>query len=131
MTKRTNKEAEVDEVIAWDDVVAEDRAADPHRDATVDAGVARLENRVERYQAALAEVRKARHLTQVQLAKALGISQGEVSRIEHQADLFVSTLRSYLDAAGGDLVLVARFPGTGDVEVETEVILGDPAHRAG
>ncbi len=129
MTKRTNKV--LDEVVDWDDVVGEDRAEDPGRDATVDAGVARLEQRVERYQAALAEVRKARHLTQVQLAKALGISQGEVSRIEHQADLFVSTLRSYLGAAGGDLVLVARFPATGDVEVETEVVLGEVARQAG
>jgi len=85
----------------------------------------------ERYHAALAELRKARHLTQVQLAKALGISQGEVSRIEHQADLFVSTLRSYVEAAGGDLVLVARFPDTGEVEVETEVVLGEATRRAG
>jgi len=129
MTKRTTKA--VDEVVDWDDVVAEDIAADRDRIATVDAGVARLERRAERYHAALAELRKARHLTQVQLAKALGISQGEVSRIEHQADLFVSTLRSYVEAAGGDLVLVARFPDTGEVEVETEVVLGEATRRAG
>lgn len=129
MTKRITKA--VDEVVDWDEVVVEDRANDRDYDAKVDAGVARLEQRVERYQAALAEVRKARHLTQVQLAMALGISQGEVSRIEHQADLFVSTLRSYLDAAGGDLVLIARFPHTGDVEVETEIVLGETTRRAG
>ena len=129
MTKRTTKV--VDDVVDWDEVVADDRAADPDRDAAVEAGVACLEERAERYQAALAELRRARHLTRVQLAKVLGISQGEVSRIEHQADLFVSTLRSYVQAAGGELVLVARFPDAGEVDVEAEVVLGESGRRAG
>lgn len=63
----------------------------------------------ERYQARLAELRRARQLTQTQLSKMLGISQPEVSRIEHQSDVYLSTLRSYIAATGGELDLVARY----------------------
>ena len=59
---------------------------------------------------ALQELRKARELTQAALAKSMGTSQGEVSKIEQRADLYVSTLRSYLEAMGGELEVVARFP---------------------
>jgi transcriptional regulator with XRE-family HTH domain len=62
-----------------------------------------------RYQLTLAQLRRIRNLTQAQLAKALQISQPEVSRIEHQSDVYLSTLRSYVAATGGDLDLVARF----------------------
>lgn len=58
----------------------------------------------------LNELRRARDLTQVSLAKAMGTSQGEVSKIEQRADLYVSTLRNYLEAMGGELEIVARFP---------------------
>lgn len=58
----------------------------------------------------LAELRRARELTQTQLAAALDIKQGGVSRMEHQADLYVSTLRSYVEALGGRLEVTAVFP---------------------
>ena len=54
----------------------------------------------------------ARALTQAQLAKALNVSQAQVSRIEHQADLYLSTLESYIAAMGGSLELVAVFDDT-------------------
>jgi transcriptional regulator with XRE-family HTH domain len=55
-------------------------------------------------------LRKARELPQVQLAQALETSQSEVSKIERRADLCVSTLRSYIEAMGGQPELLARFP---------------------
>ena len=66
--------------------------------------------RYELEQLALGDVRRARSMTQTQLAKALGVSQAQVSRIEHQTDLFLSTLASYIEAMGGELDLIARFP---------------------
>lgn len=56
------------------------------------------------------DVRKARSLTQEQLAKALGIKQANVSQLEKRSDLLLSTLRSYIEAMGGELHLVAEFP---------------------
>jgi transcriptional regulator with XRE-family HTH domain len=58
----------------------------------------------------LGELRRAREMTQTQLASALDIKQGGVSRMEHQADLYVSTLRSYIEALGGRLEVTAVFP---------------------
>lgn len=55
-------------------------------------------------------LRKARELTQVTMAELLETSQGEVSKIEHRADMYVSTLRRYVEAMGGELEIVARFP---------------------
>ncbi len=61
----------------------------------------------------LAELRKAREFTQTRLADALEIKQSGVSRIEHEADLYISTLRSYVQALGGTLELRVQFPGAG------------------
>ena len=58
----------------------------------------------------LQELRRARKLTQVRLAKALGISQDGVSRLEKRSDFLLSTLRKSVEAMGGNLSLVAEFP---------------------
>src|SRR5689334_1078991 len=58
----------------------------------------------------LRELRTARKLTQVRMAKTLGITQDSVSRLEKRSDLLLSTLRKTVEAMGGDLSLVARFP---------------------
>ncbi len=55
------------------------------------------------------ELRRARKLTQVRLAKALGITQDGVSRLEKRTDLLLSTLREYVEAMGGKLSLIAEF----------------------
>jgi len=60
---------------------------------------------------ALAELRQSRQITQVQLAGALGISQGNVSRLEGRSDVYLSTLRSYVEALGGHLEIAAVFDG--------------------
>src|SRR5690242_11435539 len=59
---------------------------------------------------ALQHVRKALHLTQEQMAKLLGIGQDSVSRIESRSDMLISTLRTYIEAMGGSLKVVAEFP---------------------
>lgn len=59
---------------------------------------------------ALDELRAARDLTQAQLAAALGVRQASISRMEHRADMYVSTLRGVIRAMGGDLEIRAVFP---------------------
>ncbi len=58
----------------------------------------------------LRELRNARDRSQADLAEALDTDQGNVSRLEQQADMYVSTLRRYLEALGGTLEIVAHFP---------------------
>ena len=58
----------------------------------------------------LRELRHARKLTQVRVAKKLGITQDSVSRLEKRSDLLLSTLRKTVEAMGGNLSLVAKFP---------------------
>jgi DNA-binding XRE family transcriptional regulator len=58
----------------------------------------------------LRELRRARKLTQVRVAKTLGITQDSVSRLEKRSDLLLSTLRKTVEAMGGNLSLVAEFP---------------------
>jgi transcriptional regulator with XRE-family HTH domain len=58
----------------------------------------------------LRELRHARKLTQVQMAKTLGVTQDSVSRLEKRSDLLLSTLRKTVQAMGGNLSLVAEFP---------------------
>ena len=65
----------------------------------------------------LRQLRKARGRTQKKVAAALKISQDGVSRLEKRTDLLLSTLRSYVEAMGGNLTLVAQFPGSKPVAV--------------
>ena len=65
----------------------------------------------------LRELRKARQLTQVSVARELGISQDGVSRLEQRSDLLLSTLRRTVEAMGGRLSLIARFPDRPPVEL--------------
>ena len=58
----------------------------------------------------LRDLRKAHELTQARMAQALNISQDGVSRLEKRSDFLLSTLRSYVEAMGGRLRLVAEFP---------------------
>jgi transcriptional regulator with XRE-family HTH domain len=77
---------------------------------------ARVEERVKMAlkEMPLDELREARELTQNQLAQSLNVSQGAVSKVERRADMYISTLRSYIRAIGGDLQIRAVFP-EGDV----------------
>ncbi len=58
----------------------------------------------------LRDLREALTLTQQRIADILGIGQDSVSRLEKRSDLLLSTLRSYIEAMGGRLSLIAEFP---------------------
>jgi DNA-binding XRE family transcriptional regulator len=66
----------------------------------------------------LHELRAARRLSQEALAEALDTAQSSVSRLERRTDMYVSTLRSYVEAMGGTLEITARFPD-GTVKILT------------
>jgi transcriptional regulator with XRE-family HTH domain len=59
---------------------------------------------------ALDELREARKLTQENLAEILHVNQAAVSKLENRVDMYVSTLRKFVEAMGGELVISAHFP---------------------
>lgn len=72
----------------------------------------KLSQEITTRQNSLAQVRRARKLTQTVLASNLGLDQSAVSRLEHRTDMLLSTLRSFIQATGGDLHLIATYPGS-------------------
>lgn len=58
----------------------------------------------------LQELRRARELAQQAVGEVLGMSQPEVSKLEQRSDALISTVRRYVEAMGGELEIVARFP---------------------
>ncbi len=79
----------------------------------------------------LRELRRARELTQVRMARALGITQDGVSRLEKRSDLLLSTLRKTIRAMGGNLSLVAEFPDRAPVLLSGIAADGPPLKSAG
>lgn len=77
----------------------------------------------------LQELRRARKLTQVRMAKALRITQDGVSRLERRTNLLLSTLRKSVEAMGGSLTLIAEFPDREPVAIsgiaDVETALGN------
>ena len=71
---------------------------------------------------ALNEIRRSRSVTQIELAKMLQISQPALSSLEHRDDMKLSTLRSFVEALGGHLRLLAEFDG----ELVVPIELGSP-----
>ncbi len=94
----------------------------PERSARVARRKDQLLRDVE--EAALADLRKALSITQEELARTLGKSQAAVAQMEQRGDMKVSTLRETIEAMGGTLDLVARFPG-GDVKITRLGEIGD------
>ena len=72
----------------------------------------------------LHELRRARDLTQRDMAKVLKVNQPAISKLEQRADVYVSSLRSYIEAVGGKLKIVAEFP-EGEVAITNFSDLGD------
>jgi ribosome-binding protein aMBF1 (putative translation factor) len=58
----------------------------------------------------LKEIRRAKMLSQEDLAARLNVKQAAVSKVEHRTDLYISTLRKHIEAMGGKLVIQAEFP---------------------
>ena len=65
---------------------------------------------------ALHELRRARGISQEKLAEALHIKQPNVAKLEKRTDIYISTLRATIEAMGGTLDIVARFPD-GNVKI--------------
>ena len=63
------------------------------------------------------ELRKARNVTQVMLAKTLNVNQEQISRLEKRTDLHIATLRRQVEALGGDLTILATFPNSAPIKI--------------
>jgi transcriptional regulator with XRE-family HTH domain len=77
----------------------------------------------------LNELRRARELAQKTLGDILGMAQPEVSKLERRSDALISTIRHYVEAMGGELDIVARFPD-GDVRITQFGDLDEPEAKA-
>lgn len=78
----------------------------------------------------LREIRKARECSQVELAQKMGMNQGDLSKFERRTDMYLSTVRQYVEALGGTLDLVATFPDTGSVKIAQVAELNTTYERA-
>jgi DNA-binding XRE family transcriptional regulator len=73
----------------------------------------------------LEQLRSARSLTQTNMAQILGVNQSAISKIEKRTDMYLSTLRSYVEAMGGSLEIRAVFP---EGAVRVDIFAADPRH---
>jgi DNA-binding transcriptional regulator YiaG len=97
----------------------------PQMRARVEARAKQIMEEIE----GLRPLRTALDQTQEALAERLRISQASVAKMEQRTDLLLSTLRHYVEALGGQLSLVASFPGRPEVRISG---LGDiPTPKAG
>ena len=87
--------------------------AKPAAKARYDAVLAEIAAR----QATLRRLREARALTQSTLAELLEMDQSEISRLERRSDMLLSTLKRFIEATGGELHLVVRYPDSSPVEL--------------
>ena len=85
----------------WSDIKARTK---PETRARIEAEAKRLSDDLH-----LSQLRKARGLTQETMAELLGVSQAEVSKMERRTELYVGTLRKFIEAMNGELVIAARF----------------------
>jgi len=74
----------------------------------------------------LNELRQARGLSQKMLAEVLQVQQPSIAKMEKRTDMYLSTLRSHIEAMGGELEVVARFPD-GAVKISNFADLGSKA----
>ena len=88
---------------------------------------AKIERRAVELATTLKDLREAFAHTQVELAQSLGVGQDTISRIERRSDMLLSTLRRYVEAMGGRLELVARFPNRSPLVIE-QLAADTPAH---
>src|SRR5262245_24807715 len=65
----------------------------------------------------LQELRKARERSQQVVGEILHVNQASVSKIERRTDMYISTLRAFIQAMGGELDIIARFPDRPPVRI--------------
>ena len=75
----------------------------------------------------LNELRQARGLSQKMLADVLHVQQPSIAKMEKRTDMYLSTLRSHIEAMGGKLDVIARFPD-GSVKIKNFTDLDVDAH---
>ena len=80
-------------------------------------------------EAALRQVREARAYSQAAVAQKLRIKQAAVSKLERRTDMYLSTLRGYIEAMGGKLEIIARFPGQAVRITQFETLDPEPRPR--
>lgn len=113
-----------------DQVIAE---LPSERRERVEARYQELKHEVE----GLRELREITGKAQLEIAAALNIKQPSVSKIEKQTDMYLSTLRNYIEAIGGELELVVKLPQRppirlhqlGDALVGTGHVIGNDTRR--
>jgi DNA-binding XRE family transcriptional regulator len=76
----------------------------------------------------LDELRRARGLSQKALAEVLHVQQPSIARLEKRTDMYLSTLRGHIEAMGGELQVIARFPD-GAVRISTFSEIGKSPKR--
>jgi len=81
-----------------------------------------MEDADRTYAMGLAALRQAADLTQVELARKLGVSQAAVSRIEQPHDLLLSTLNAYLQAVGGHARVIVQFADGHEVDLDLSTL---------
>ena len=74
------------------------------------AAIANQTNRLIAEEMTLRDLRKALEYSQQVVSEKLNVNQSEISKIEHRTDMYISTLRSYIEAMGGELDIIAKFP---------------------
>jgi DNA-binding XRE family transcriptional regulator len=84
----------------------------PEANAKALAEAARLSAEMD-----LAEVRRALKLSQEELGEILKVGQGSIAKLEKRTDMYVSSLRRFIEAMGGELEIIARFPNR-DVRIK-------------
>ena len=97
----------------WEDVYAESLRKDPGMEERVAHGLKQYD-----FVMGLQELRKGRKVTQKDLAEVLGMSQANVSRIEREDDILLSTLDKYAAALGGRVEIRVKF------DDDVEYVLG-------
>lgn len=90
------------------------------KDPEFAAAVEMKRSAIRRRVSTLAALRKARGLTQAQLIDDLGMTQGEISRLERRENLHIATLARFIEATGGRLRITAVYD-----DDEVEVGIGD------
>jgi transcriptional regulator with XRE-family HTH domain len=98
-------------------------ALPPEEQARIDTRYQELKQEVE----GLRELRQLAGKAQADIASALNIKQPSVSKIEKQADMYLSTLRNYVEAIGGQLELTVKLPARPALRLQS---LGDVATTA-
>lgn len=81
----------------------------------------------------LGELRRVAGKAQIDIASALNVKQPSISKIEKQTDMYLSTLRSYIEAVGGKLELVIRLPSRAPLRLERlgDIASGSTVSRSG